>query len=201
MLKSTKFYISDNIVYKKKLATRLNRLPIAVSLPMHYFLKVSGYSGHDSVQMDLTLSYNTTNRPPFFSHFELGYARVSAATFDSNLIPGTTSFYDIGTTALPWNNVYINGSVGIGNTAPLSKLGVTGSASVGATYGVIAAPTSGMIIEGNTGIASSTPWGLLSVNPNGITGPAFVIGSSTATKFIVDNGGNVGIGTTAPDVA
>ena len=51
---------------------------------------------------------------------------------------------------------------------------------------------------GNVGIASSSPWGLLSVNPNGITGPAFVIGSSTATKFIVDNGGNVGIGTTTP---
>ena len=31
------------------------------------------------------------------------------------------------------------------------------------------------------------------------TGPAFVIGSSTATKFIVDNGGRVGIGTTTPE--
>ncbi|MBU4348236.1 hypothetical protein KJ671_01875 [Patescibacteria group bacterium] len=51
----------------------------------------------------------------------------------------------------------------------------------------------------NVGIASTTPWGLLSVNPNGITGPAFVVGSSTVTNLIVTNGGNVGIGTSAPN--
>ncbi|OGZ98613.1 MAG: hypothetical protein A3D57_03515, partial [Candidatus Sungbacteria bacterium RIFCSPHIGHO2_02_FULL_46_12] len=34
--------------------------------------------------------------------------------------------------------------------------------------------------------------------PNGISGPSFVIGSTTATNFIVTNGGNVGIGTTSP---
>jgi len=33
------------------------------------------------------------------------------------------------------------GNVGIGNTAPLSKLGITGNTSIGATYGAIAAPT------------------------------------------------------------
>jgi hypothetical protein len=52
--------------------------------------------------------------------------------------------------------------------------------------------------SGALGIGSSSPWGQLSVNPNGITGPAFVIGSSTATNFIVTNAGNVGIGTTSP---
>lgn len=53
---------------------------------------------------------------------------------------------------------------------------------------------------GFLGIASSTPWGLLSINPNalGASVPSFVIGSSTATSFIVDNGGNVGVGTAAP---
>jgi hypothetical protein len=48
------------------------------------------------------------------------------------------------------------------------------------------------------GIGTTSPWGLLSVNPNGITGPSFVIGSSTATNFIVTNEGRVGIGTTTP---
>jgi hypothetical protein len=51
---------------------------------------------------------------------------------------------------------------------------------------------------GNIGVSSTTPWGQLSVNPNGITGPAFVVGSSTATNFIVTNGGNVGIGVANP---
>jgi hypothetical protein len=51
---------------------------------------------------------------------------------------------------------------------------------------------------GNVGIGTTTPWGQLSVNPNGITGPAFVVGSSTATNFIVTNAGKVGIGTSNP---
>lgn len=66
-----------------------------------------------------------------------------------------------------------------------------------------------MIIKdtGLTGFgATSTPWGLVSINPtaltNGnifaLTGPSFVIGSSTATNFIVSNAGTVGMSTTTP---
>jgi hypothetical protein len=55
--------------------------------------------------------------------------------------------------------------------------------------------------SGNVGIGTTTPWGQLSVNPNGITGPAFVIGSSTATKFMVTNSGVVVIGTTTTNFA
>ncbi len=50
------------------------------------------------------------------------------------------------------------------------------------------------------GLGTSSPYAQLSINPttaNG-TAPSFVIGSSTATKFIVTNAGNVGIGTTSP---
>ena len=62
-----------------------------------------------------------------------------------------------------------------------------------------AANTAQMVIDtnGNVGIGTTSPWGLLSINPNGITGPAFVIGSSTATNFMVTNGGNVDIGTSS----
>lgn len=55
----------------------------------------------------------------------------------------------------------------------------------------------------SVGVGTSTPWGLLSVNPNGLasSSPSFVVGSSTATHFIVANTGNVGIGTTNPAAA
>ena len=53
---------------------------------------------------------------------------------------------------------------------------------------------------GKFGLGTTSPWGLLSVNANGITAgaPQFVIGSSTRTDFIVNQTGNVGIGTTTP---
>ena len=53
---------------------------------------------------------------------------------------------------------------------------------------------------GFLGLGTTTPWAQFSINPTAANGasPSFVIGSSTATKFIVDNAGNVGIGTSTP---
>jgi hypothetical protein len=49
------------------------------------------------------------------------------------------------------------------------------------------------------GVSSSTPWGFLSVNPTaGLASNEFVVGSSTATAFVINNSGNVGVGTTSP---
>ncbi len=61
--------------------------------------------------------------------------------------------------------IYVNstGNVGIGTVSPLSKLGILGNASIGATYGAIAAPTSGLIIEGNVGIGTTGPGAKLEV--------------------------------------
>ena len=54
--------------------------------------------------------------------------------------------------------------------------------------------------NGNVGIGTTSPLGLVSINPTATigTGSAFVIGSSTATQFIVTNSGKVGVGTAAP---
>jgi len=52
---------------------------------------------------------------------------------------------------------------------------------------------------GNVGIGTTTPFATLAVNPiAGAASNAFVIGSSSATTFIVNNAGRVGIASTSP---
>lgn len=52
---------------------------------------------------------------------------------------------------------------------------------------------------GGIGVGSTTPWGYVGVNPTaGLFSNSFVVGSSTATLFLIDNSGKVGIGTTSP---
>ena len=71
----------------------------------------------------------------------------------------------------------LRGNVGIGTTSPLSKLAVSGGASIGANYN-IAAPTNGMIIEGNVGIGTALPGYKLEVNGS------FGIKNNTSLGFI-----------------
>ncbi|MEK7614039.1 MAG: hypothetical protein AAB439_04165, partial [Patescibacteria group bacterium] len=57
----------------------------------------------------------------------------------------------------------------------------------------------GLTFDGtNLGVASTSPWAKLAVNPVAGDTNQFVVGSSTATSFIINSAGNVGIGTTSP---
>jgi len=92
----------------------------------------------------------------------------------------------------------VQGNVGIGNVTPLSKLGLKGNASIGATYGAVAAPASGMIIEGNVGIGTTSPSQKLHVVGNsfidgsigiGTVNPTYklhVAGTTTAARMIIE---------------
>lgn len=48
------------------------------------------------------------------------------------------------------------------------------------------------------GVGSTSPFGTLGVNPVAGDANQFVVGSSTATSFIISNAGNIGVGTTSP---
>lgn len=95
-------------------------------------------------------------------------------------------------------SVFNGGNVGVGTSTPWAKL----SASSTSAFPAFAVEQKGtgaaFVALGKVGISTTSPWGLLSVNPNGIAGPAFVVGSSTATRFVVTNGGKVGVGTSSP---
>ena len=78
-------------------------------------------------------------------------------------------------------------SIYLGQNSNLPTLVITQASGVGTT--------------GKVGVGSTTPWGLLSVNPNALGSgvPEFVVGSSSATHFIVTGNGNVGINDSTPE--
>lgn len=79
------------------------------------------------VEVYLTLE-NKTDNPKFrFSQtLQTAIGKISAATFDSSLVPNAPSVYDIGATGYSWRDAYFSGQVGIGTVSPGSKLGIGG---------------------------------------------------------------------------
>src|SRR3990167_3763715 len=75
-----------------------------------------------------------------------------------------------------------NQRVGIGESAPGSKLSVSGGATIGASYDTTAAPSNGLLVEGNVGIGTSTPTDLLHVHNN----------TATSTLYISSGGAGLG---------
>jgi len=111
------------------------------------FTKLTSYPGHDVVQIDIRMSYNTDNPNFAFSKtLSSAIARVSAATFDDNVIPGASNTYDVGQSLKPWRHGYFSGNltvdngtlfvdslnhrVGIGTLSPTTKLDANGSLQV-----------------------------------------------------------------------
>ncbi|MGB3948221.1 MAG: hypothetical protein WBM13_09555, partial [Bacteroidia bacterium] len=90
------------------------------------------------------------------------------------------------------------GRVGIGTSAPSSKLDVEGGVSVGANYsGASAAPTNGMIVEGSIGVGTTSPSSKLDVEGGVSIGVAYSGSSAAPTNGAIIEG-SVGIGTNTP---
>jgi len=95
------------------------------------FTKLSSYPGHDSVQIDLVISANTQNSSEQLTKSLTGaVARVSAATFDADLIPGGDNQFDVGLPSNRWQDLYLSGNVGIGTNNPTAKLEISGTGQV-----------------------------------------------------------------------
>ncbi len=118
-------------------------------------------------------------------------------------------YYSLGASGNGSNNIGIgytvadnltagSGNIFIGNQIDAPSSTGSNQLSIGnLIFGTGLDGTGTTISTGKIGIGTTTPWGQLSVNPNGISGPSFVVGSSTATSFIIKNNGNLGVGTTS----
>lgn len=86
--------------------------------------KYENPGGHDTVQVYLTMNYATDNpRSEFRRTVRTAASRVSAATFDSDIVPNSDDSFDIGNSTQKWRDGYFSGNVGIGVT-PASGAGL-----------------------------------------------------------------------------
>ncbi len=130
------------------------------------FTKHSNAPGHDSASVTFTVAYNTSNPLQAFAQmFQTSVARVSASTFDSNLIPSTTNAWSLGLGTNAWTSVdglinFNSGAteVAIGMSTPQSTLDVNGGVRMDPQ--TASRPTCTATIDGEfwvvSGLASST---------------------------------------------
>lgn len=96
------------------------------------FVKRSNPGGKDSVAASFTVTYASENITQRFAQsLQTAVARVSAATFDSDIVPDTGSTHRLGVSTEDWrsinNTIFFSGSnVGIGTMSPGAPLEVDG---------------------------------------------------------------------------
>lgn len=102
------------------------------------FTRLANPPGHDAVSVSFTVSYNTTSiQQMFVQALQTSVARVSAASFDSNILPssGSLTLGESGQTWASINNIidFSSGQVGINQTGPQAALDVDGGIRLSGT--------------------------------------------------------------------
>lgn len=94
---------SDNLTNPAKVKVPLNGLT---------FEQLTSPPGHDVVKVSLTLDFNTANPSAEVSKsLVTAIGRVSAATFDSPLIPSNTDNLSIGALTQSWKDLFLSGKL------------------------------------------------------------------------------------------
>ena len=140
-----------------------------------FFKRVEFPGGHDQVAVDLQFSNTATGPSKISRALRSGISRVSAATFDSDLLPNADNSYEVGFSGTKrWKNISLSN---------LLNLGVISSDPSGIDGSIYYNSTS----KSFRGKANGT-WGDLGSS----------LWLATSTNMYSNVAGNVGIGTTNP---
>ncbi len=199
----TIIYLSNGTVYVQQSSTPAFALTSGkITVSNLSFAKRANVSGHDAVSVSFTVAYNAPNiLSNYLQGLNLSVARVSAAIFDSNIVPSANNTYKIGTAVQDWQSINntlffdANGYVGLGAGAstPGSRLDLAGAL----TFRGMAAPSTST--AGQALLYFDSTANALKLSQN--AGAYATIGSSqwtTSGTAIYYNTGNVGIGTANP---
>lgn len=90
------------------------------------FKKFSNPPGHDVVQFDIALAYNAPTPEGMVTRtLQSAVGRVSAATFDSDLLPGVDNQRSVGTAVSRWVNGYFSGNLIVNGASSQVGVGVS----------------------------------------------------------------------------
>jgi len=181
----TTFSVADGVLYIQEgsgeaVAITSDR----VNVDALSFEKISMAGAKGGVKVDITLSYKAPNNPElaFTKNLLSTVNRVSAITFDSDILPGSP-LLSVGASGQSWKYGYFSGTV-------------TAGGDVNATG----------YVKGSTGLCigsdCKTSWSAVS----GVTGSGttnyvtrWTSSSAIGDSVIYDDGTSVGIGDTTPD--
>lgn len=129
----TLMYLSNGTAYLTQASGAAQALTSdRVTLSNLTFTRLENPPGHDTVSVSFTMAYNTSNTQQQFSQgIETAIARVSAATFDSNIVPSSNNTLTLGVSQNDWkainNTLFFSGmNVGIGVSSPHAMLEISG---------------------------------------------------------------------------
>ncbi len=132
--------------------------------------KYENPGGNAVVQVDFALAVNTTVERAKVTKFWRGaITRISAATFDSDLLPNTSNALNLGGAGSTWKDGFFNGAVNI-----IGKLGVSTQPSD------ISGMASGIKVNGDVSFMASAN-GVILKAPNGTCYRVTVINGGTLT--------------------
>jgi len=146
-LDKTFVYASSSVLYLEQGSSTIGSVtPVLLTNDK---VKVSNFSvtkyenpgGLATVQFDITMEANVTNPQGAVSRvWRSAVARVTAATFDSNLLPNASNIYDIGNSTYRWKSGYFSSGIGVGVSAPLA-VGIKSAGDI-----VITSSTAGLVL-------------------------------------------------------